>query len=174
MHFLTSLLAALGVSLLVALGPGATSALARSGCSAPPGTAATEQYCETLPSVEGPRDSTVSPVQPLGAVLPEQVTKKLQKLPDDEKVLADVILAMPASPATGGTRATRAAARRAAADPRLDALRPGSGADLLSVVHATADSGGYIEQGFAWTLVLSLLGIAGVSVWGSLRGWSVR
>jgi hypothetical protein len=164
-------LAALSVSLLVALAVGATPALARQGCSAPPGTAATEQYCETVPSVDGPNDATTLPVEPLATVLPERTTNKLR---DDKGVLGDVILAMPATPATAGSRAVRAAARRAAADPRLDALRPGSGSGLLSVVNATAGSGGYIEQGFAWTLVLTLLGIAGLSVWGSLRGWSIR
>jgi hypothetical protein len=159
------------VSLLVALAVGVTPALARQGCAAPQGTAATDQYCETVPSVAGPRDATVLSVQPLAMVLPTRVTKKLRA---DNGVLGDVVLAMPATPATAGSSAVRAAAGRAAADPRLDALRPGSGSDLLSVVNATAGSGGYIEQGFAWTLVLTLVGIAGVSVWGSLRGWSVR
>lgn len=164
-------LAAPGASLLVALTIGAAPAMARAGCAAPPGTAATDQYCETVPSVEGPRDATVVPSKPLSGLLPKQVTEKLRK---DESVLADVLLAMSATPAKAGSGAVRAAAKRAAADPRLDALEPGSGTDLLSVVDATAGSGGYIEQGFAWTLVLTLLGIAGVSVWGSLRGWSIR
>lgn len=170
MRFVT-FLAALSVSLLVALAAGVTPAMARAGCTAPPGTAATDQYCETVPSVEGPNDASAMPLEPLETVLPPKMTKTLR---DDKGVLGDVILAMPATPAKAGTRATRMAARRAAADPRLDALRPGSGTDLLSVVNATAGSGGYIEQGFAWTLVLTLLAIAGVSAWGSLRGWSVR
>lgn len=170
MRFVTSL-AALGVSVLVVLVAGVAPAMARTGCSAPPGTAATDQYCETVPTVEGPRDTGSVPFAPLAEALPKRMTEQLRK---DKSVLADVLLAMPATPATTGSSAMRAAASRAASDPRLDALRPGSGSDIVSVVNATADSGGYIEQGFAWTLVLTLLGIAGVSVWGSLRGWSVR
>jgi hypothetical protein len=164
-------LAALTVSVVLSLAAVTSAAMAREGCGAPSGTAATDQYCETVPSVVGPRDATLLPVAPLATTLPPRVAEKLRKR---KEVLADVLLAMPASPATAGSGPVRAEARRAAADPRLDALRPGSGSDLLSVVNATAGAGGYIEQGFAWTLVLSLLGIAGVSIWGSLRGWSVR
>lgn len=170
MRFVTSV-ATLGASVLLSLAVAASPALARAGCTAPQGTAATDQYCETVPSVEGPRDATSLPVVPLSGVLPKQLTEKLLK---DKSILADVLLGMPATPAAAGSDAVRAAASRAAADPRLDALRPGSGSDVISVVNATAGSGGIIEQGFAWTLVLTLLGIAGVSVWGSLRGWSVR
>jgi hypothetical protein len=170
MRFVTSL-AALGVSLLVAFTVGAAPAMAREGCTAPPGTAATDQYCETVPTVVGPRDATQMPFVPLSGVLTERMTEKLRNA---KSVVADVLLAMPATPARAGSREVRAAAERAASDPRLDALKPGSGTDLLSVVDATAGSGGYIEQGFAWTLVLTLVGIAGVSIWGSLRGWSIR
>jgi hypothetical protein len=170
MRFVTSV-AALSVSVLLSLAVAASPALARAGCTAPQGTAATDQYCETVPSVEGPRDATFVPFEPLAGVLPKQLTEKLRR---DKSVLADVLLAMPATPARAGSSDVRAAASRAAADPRLDALRPGSGSDVLSVVNATAGSGAYIEQGFAWTLVLTLLAVAGVSVWGSLRGWSVR
>jgi hypothetical protein len=149
-------------------------ASASEGCVAPQGTAAIDQYCEMLPTVEGPTDATGRETLPLASVLPKRMVKQLERA----GILGQALLALP-SAAGGGpgamdaTAAERMSARRARSDPRLEALLPGQGTSASSVLDAAGELGSQVEQGFAWTLVMTLLGLAGLSVWGSLRGWSV-
>jgi hypothetical protein len=160
----------LDLALVALLSFGVSPAAARPGCSAPSGTAATDQYCETIPTAAGTMDATAPGSTPLAAVLPKSAARRLRRA----GVAGQAILAMPAATMTGGPPAAQERSREAAHDPRLDALSPGSGLRLSAIADATSEATGYVDKGFAWTMVLTLLGIAGVSAWGTLRGWSER
>jgi hypothetical protein len=141
----------------------ASPAMAAVNCSAPPGTAATEQYCELLPSADGMIDAT-GRHKPLTSVLPRALVKRLR----DAGLLGEVLLALPAfAPDAGAMRS--AAVRQAMSDPRLGALLPDRAQDLQSSLGAAAGSSGRIGDGFQWTLVASLCALAGVSALRSVR-----
>lgn len=140
------------------------------GCEAPPGTAVVDQYCETLPTAEGPTDATGRRARPLVAVLPKWLVKRLR----EAGLLGEVLLSMPAGVDGTSVGQDTAAMRRAAADPRLEALLPGEGADVGSVMKEASDVTRQVEQGFAWTLCLTLAGLASMSAWGSLRKGTFR
>jgi hypothetical protein len=149
----------------------AAPASARTGCDAPPGTAATDQYCETLPTAEGLTDATGKRSRPLATVLPKALVKRLERA----GLLGEVLLALPALPRDAAGRPTDPAARAAAADPRLQQLLSGPAPAPAEVLEATGNAvTGVGDQGFAWTLALSLFALAGVSTLRSLRGWSAR
>jgi hypothetical protein len=158
----------LNLALFVMLALAASPAAASQGCNAPTGTAAIDQYCETFPTAAGSRDATAPSSTPLAAILPKAAARRLRKA----GVPGQVILALPAAAMAGESPSVRARAQSAARDPRLDALRPGSGLKLATIASGASQVGGYVDKGFAWTLVLTLVGIAGVSAWGTLRGWS--
>ena len=122
----------------------------RPDCKAPPGTAAVEQYCESLPTADGDTHLGDKPPRPLAAVLPEPIVHRLQKA----GVAGEVILALPAGP----TRAHQSERQQAPFDPRVKALLPGPALSPKSVVDAAAKSGAeHIDQGFGWALVLTLV-----------------
>jgi hypothetical protein len=146
----------------------ATPASAATSCHAPPGTAATEQYCESLPSADGVIDATGSH-KPLATVLPMALVKRLEHA----GLLGDVLLALPAV-AAGANVMPSAAVRKARVDPRLGALLPGRPRSVRSSFAATVGSAGQVGDGFAWTLVASLCALAAISAVGSLRVWSLR
>jgi hypothetical protein len=148
----------------------AAPASANPGCDAPPGTAAADQYCETLPTADGMTDATGEHLLPLASVLPKDVVRALKRA----GLLGQVLLALPAVAPRSSKSAGGAAARNAAADPRLGSLLPGQPDTPRSVLSTTLHASGQVGKGFAWTLLLSLLALASVSVLGSLRGLSVR
>jgi hypothetical protein len=157
------LLSLLGLmAMLVTAAP----ASAAEGCVAPQGTAAIDQYCEMLPTATGRTDATGRKTVPLASTLPSRMVKRLERA----GLLGRVLLALPAAM---GDASERAATRRARVDPRLGALLPGEGANVGSAIAAAGGMGGQVEQGFAWTLVLTLLTLGGLSMWGSLRDRSV-
>jgi hypothetical protein len=159
----------LSVMALLVVAPAAS---ASQGCVAPDGTAATDQYCEFLATAEGPTDATGSGTRPLASVLSKRAIKRLERA----GVLGQVLLALPAGSGAhpeDTSAAMRTAVRRADVDPRHDALLPGPGPGAGSLVRAAGSMNGQVEQGFAWTLVLTLLALAGLSMWGSLRTRSV-
>jgi hypothetical protein len=160
-------------SLLILIGllPGlwlAAPAMAASSCDAPPGTAATDQYCETLPSADGMIDATGRHT-PLAKVLPMALVRRMEHA----GLLGEVLLALPAvAPADGGMRS--AAVRKASTDPRLRALLPARPQNVRSSVGAVLGTNSGVGNGFAWTLVISLCVLAGISALGSIRVWSLR
>jgi hypothetical protein len=143
---------------------------AHAACDAAPGTAAVDQYCETLPTADGMTNATAEHLVPLASVLPKGLVRRLER----SGVLGQALLALPAVPRASSSTAAGAAARKATADPRLGSLLPGEPRTMHSVLKSTLDTANQVGQGFVWTLVLSLLALAGVSLVGSLRGWSVR
>ena len=150
------------LTLVLLLLASASAAHAKTSCKAPPGTAAVEQYCESLPTADGDTHLGDKPTRPLAAVLPEPIVHRLQKA----GVAGEVILALPAGPPAR----TQSERRQAPFDPRVKALLPGPGLSPKSVVDAAAKNGAeHIDQGFGWALVLTLFGLGGLSVAGSLR-----
>lgn len=149
------------LTLLLMLFIPASAAHASTDCKAPPGTAAVEQYCETLPTADGDAHLGDKPRRPLAAVLPKPIVQRLEKA----GVAGEVILALPAQHAAGRTRLPRSSF-----DPRVKALLPGPGVGARSVIDAAARNGAeHIDQGFGWALVITLFGIGGLSLVGSLR-----
>jgi hypothetical protein len=147
----------------------ASAAPAAPGCDAPPDTAATEQYCETVPAPQGSRDVTRPSSRPLSETLPKPVRSEL----GEAGLLGDVLMAMAtgtvASPPhgrPGNTNPARvAAAERAEFDPRVDALAPGPAEDASSAIRAAATAGAArVQVGFGLALVLILVFLAGCSI----------
>jgi hypothetical protein len=147
-----------------------TPAAARTGCDAAPGTAAADQYCETLPTADGMTDATAEHALPLARVLPAELVRRLQR----SGLLGEVLLALPAGARGSGSPAAERAAREAAADPRLGALAPGKPRDDGSALQSSMSAAGEVGQGFAWTLVVALLTVGAVSLLRSARSWSLR
>jgi hypothetical protein len=162
-----------GLLILITLVPFlwlATPAQAATGCDAPPGTAAADQYCETLPAADGMTDATGEGLLPLAAVLPKALVRRLERA----GLLGQVLLALPAVVGNSSDSRARRAAREASTDPRLGSLLPDGPETSRSAAQAVLDRAGMVDPGFTWTLVLSLLALAGVSGLGFLRGWSLR
>lgn len=150
------------LTLLLLLLVPASAAHAKTNCKAPPGTAAVEQYCESLPTADGDTHLGDKPTRPLAAVLPKPLVHRLEKA----GLAGEVILALPAGPA----RMHQGGRRQTSFDPRVKALLPGPALSPKSVVDAAAKNGAeHIDQGFGWALVLTLFGLGGLSVAGSLR-----
>jgi hypothetical protein len=148
----------------------AAPAEAATGCDAPPGTAAADQYCETLPAADGMTDATAEDLLPLAAVLPKALVRRLERA----GLLGQVLLALPAVAGGSGDNRARRAAREASGDPRLGSLLPDRPETSSSALQTALGAAGTLDQGFTWTLVLSLLALAGVSAIGTLRGGSLR
>jgi hypothetical protein len=147
----------------------ASAAIAAPGCDAPPDTAATDQYCETLVAPQGSQDVSQPSSHPLGATLRSPVASELGRA----GVLGDVVMAMAtgtlvASPdvkAGPASPAHVAAARRAEFDPRVNALTPGPADSTASTIAAAATTGAStIHAGFGLALVLILIFLAGCSL----------
>lgn len=148
------------ILLLLPLFPAA--AHADPSCKAPPGTAAVEQYCESLPSADGDTHLGDKASRPLVSVLPKPLVRRLER----SGVVGEVILALPA----GSDPAHHGARRQASFDPRVKALLPGPADSPRSLVDAASKHAvQHLDQGFGWVLVLTLFGLGGLSVAGSLR-----
>jgi hypothetical protein len=147
----------------------ASAAIAAPGCDAPPDTAATDQYCETLVAPQGSQDVTQPPSHPLGSTLRRPVASELGRA----GVLGDVLMAMQTGTLVASSDvkaglaspARAAAARRAEFDPRVNALTPGPADSAASTIAAAAATGAStIHAGFGLALVLILIFLAGCSL----------
>jgi hypothetical protein len=160
-----------GVRLVVALSVvaflavSAPAAHAERGCQAPPGTAAVDQYCDNLPSVDGTTDPSQRGLHRLVTLLPKPVAQRLR----EKGLLGEVLLALPAGETVDVHRGgpPSVAARGIRFRPVSDALLPGPAANVRSVVEAASKGGVAPEVG--WALGLTLLCLAAVSLWGVLR-----
>ena len=71
------------IPLFIALATASPAAAQR--CEAPPGTAAVDEYCETIPTVTGDRSADARPEQPVA--LPPGTVEELQKEGEDGAAL---------------------------------------------------------------------------------------
>jgi hypothetical protein len=150
------------VALLLVWAPSASAAR---GCQAPPGVAAADQYCETLPAAGGSVDPSGRDVARLVAHLPKGVVAELQKY----GLLGQVLLALPAGDRTvGGHGRLALDARRVRFEPGVDALLPGPAQNAKAAVEAAAAAGD-VNREMGWALGVTLFGLAALSLWGTLR-----
>jgi hypothetical protein len=147
----------------------ASAATAAPGCNAPPDTAATDQYCETLVAPQGLQDVSRPSSSPLSSTLRRPVASEL----GSAGVLGDLLMGMPTGTLVGSSDvrpglaspAHVAAARRAEFDPRVNALTPGPADSAASTIAAAAATGAStIHAGFGLALVLILIFLAGCSL----------
>lgn len=157
-----------GVIALVAAAAGLAapgSALAQGSlCSASPGTAASEQYCELVPGAGGdqPRDGAVPP---LGARLPPRVRNRLAvRGPAGGAVLGLPAAAPAVSP--GGERGTPSSSPsqrpHSSAPPGVSAsARPGAVTPPLArtSVGASSSAGDVVGPGFYFLLAALVLAV---------------
>jgi hypothetical protein len=130
-------------------------------CDAPPGTAAIEQYCETIPSASGPRggDTEAEAKQP---VPPETLRKiEAEGAPGRElgQVLRGAATPVPTSaamPATPPSRRSKRKPERSATPRPTPTATPVSTGNPLSAVRSALAGGETVGGGFPWVL----LGIA--------------
>jgi hypothetical protein len=146
--------------LLAGAPPGA---FAESGCQAPPGTAAVEQYCDTLPAVGGPSDPTGTIRRRLASVLPKPLVHRL----DQAGVLGEVLLALPAADSASRALPT-VNGRRARFRPGVAPLLPGPAMTARSLSDGAATSS-WVSGGLGWVLVATMFSLALISLWGHLR-----
>lgn len=131
-------------------------------CVAPPGTAAIDEYCETIPEATGDRGSPLPPrrVPPAtleslrelgtdGAKLADQLDRKVLAQRDDRRTELD-----------GPALTTRGGGPAAAED------EPGS--NPLDAVRSAVGTGARIEDELGWAIALVTLLIAG-SWWVGIR-----
>jgi hypothetical protein len=134
-------------------------------CTAPPGTAAVDQYCETVPSVasaQGPSGGSVADAEATRSV-PPRTLRQLAAAGAPGRQLSRVLEGSRAAAATRRAHpASRAHARRAPAPARPTrsravALAPSRGNPLTAVTAAVA-GGERIGSGFPWVLLLIAAG----------------
>jgi hypothetical protein len=122
-------------------------------CQAPPGTAAIEQYCETVPSGTGERPA-VAGVQ---ATLPPSTERALRASGGDGEALADLLTADRPRRARGGEGAPM---RR-----RWRAVAPPVGSNPLNAVRASVESGATLGGGFVWLMTALTVLASGAAWW---------
>ena len=136
-------------------------AIAESGCQAPPGTAAIEQYCDNLPSVRGPSDPTVGANLRLASALSKPLVLHLKH----EGVLGEALLALPvADPHPGPLHIVKG--RRARFEPGVAPLLPAPAATTRSVLAGPTTPSSWMGGGLGWALVATMLCLALLSLWG--------
>jgi hypothetical protein len=113
-------------------------------CVAPPGTAAVDQYCETVPTAEGDRGSA----DPPPAKLAPETVAALNRTPDGQ-ALAQVL----------GQDAATGKAR----NKRVPAVTPAPASDPFSAITQAIGDGSTIGTGFIIALIIIALLMAG---WG--------
>ena len=136
----------------------ASGAWAANGCDGSGDTAAADQYCESLPTADGDTDVTQRHARPLASVLPAKTVAKLEHA----GTLGAVVLALPAGVTSHPTRAPHQ--QHKSIKKIVNGLLPGPGVAARAIVSA-AGGGGHVDAGFEWALVLTLLGVSGMSIW---------
>jgi cobalamin biosynthesis Mg chelatase CobN len=143
---------------------GTTVASAQGECVAPPGTAAIDQYCETVPSSKGDRGPSAPEQQRPEQRLPsaeEQTLKQLEQAGSDGRALAEVVRAerrasrqRAARSSSGGRDSASVNERRpaTATEPAAPTQNP-----VAAVTSAAAD-GPTVSPWLIWiALVVALL-----------------
>jgi hypothetical protein len=137
-------------------------------CVAPPGTAAIEQYCETVPDASGGRPADSGGVADATASnpVPAETIRQLDASGESGRDLSRVLRAgtSPAR-ARGTARARRSAPRARRSAPRrarpADAAPPA--ANPLDAVGSAFSRGGTVGDGFAWILLAIAAGMGGAA-----------
>lgn len=133
-------------------------------CTAPPGTAAIEQYCETVPTAAGggrPGSGTAA-VQPV----PPATAKELDAAGASGVRLDDVLRGAPKPAATPpGARPGVPArpARPVRAVPSLEPALPAQPGNPLSAVMASVTGERTVGGGFPWVLLAIAVGVGGTA-----------
>lgn len=171
------LLSAFAAAVAVAVTPVAATA---QNCVAPPGTAAIEQYCETVPDAANRGQGTASERRRFGDALSRRDARRLERAGADGRSVLDL-------PAAVGARASGEGsdgAVGAATGGRGDGSGPNGGAGtgrrsippaaaepsnnpLEAVVKAVGEGGG-VSGTFGWLLMATALGAVAVG-WTRLR-----
>ena len=143
-------------------------------CEAPPGTAAVEQYCETVLAAGGARGAGrgAAPAQPV----PARTLRRLEASGAQGRQLSELLQGAPAAaPARGTSRAaprrrparrtSRAAPRGRVGAGRQAALRPAPAAPAnpLSAVRSALTGGETVGRGFPWVLLAIAAGMGAVA-----------
>jgi hypothetical protein len=148
----------------LSVGVGAAPAAAQQQCVAPPGTAAVEQYCETIPAATGPR--TLGPshtAAPPSAPTPVPVVqRRLARAGAPGQELDRLVQRSATAPPVREHHA-RASRPRAAATPAP--LQIGS---PLRTASAVLSGGETVGGGFGWVL-LAIAAATGGAGWLRLR-----
>lgn len=144
-------------------------------CVAPPGTAAIEQYCETVPDAANRGQGTASERRRLRQSLPPRQARRLEQAGAD----GQAVLALPAAgggPGATGTagagssrsRQDRASGVAGAAKSRIqpDAAEPSS--NPLDAIANAVGTGGGVSGAFGWLLMGTALAAAALA-WTRMR-----
>lgn len=130
-------------------------------CKAPPGTAAIDQYCETIPTASGDRGSGTGATQ-ARAPIPAGTRKELAET-EDGRALAAIIGADMRDRNSPGRGSEPAAGAGGADSPELV-----PGANPFTAVLAAIESGSPTGSGFFVALLLATILMAGLG-WHRLR-----
>lgn len=141
---------ALGLLLLLVL----TGSAAAASCVAPPGTAAIDQYCETVPGASGDRGSGDPP---LTARVPSKTAATLRRSGPDGVALAQALGHSSPQGSKKPRHESATSGRTQATDPRAPSNNP------LSAVGQAIGKGSTIGSGFVIALLAVTLVVVG---WG--------
>jgi hypothetical protein len=134
-------------------------------CTAPPGTAAVEQYCETVPSASGPRGGDTGAAAPLP--VPANTQRELEASGTPGRELNEVLrgTATPAATATP-RQGARKPEKRVAPTAQAPAPTPApvSTGNPLSAVRYAVTGADTVGGGFPWALLL-IAAIVGGAGW---------
>ena len=163
MHTMRSLL----LSMLLLLAVAAPAAAGTTDCVAPPGTAAIEEYCETVPSATGDKGGGVRAPQPLD----RSTRSELRALGADGQALAGLLRSDgsgSASGSGGGSAGSKASNSGGSAGTRggggASATQDEPSGNPLHAVTSAVEAGPTLGGGFAW----ALLGITALMI---AAGW---
>jgi hypothetical protein len=139
-------------------------------CAAPPGTAAVEQYCETIPSASGPRGGDTGAAAP--RPVPSNTQRELEASGTPGRELNEVLrgAATPApataiaTPRPGTRKRDKRAAPRATPTAQAPAPTPASAGNPLSAVRYAVTGADTVGGGFPWVLLL-IAAIVGGAGW---------
>jgi hypothetical protein len=150
----------LPILLLVLLAP-ASQARAQD-CIAPPGTAAVDEYCETVPEATGERGSPAPPRN----VSPSTLAA-LRAQGEDGARLADQLDRAVLAKDPNRRRDRDAPVAKGDVASRMDSSEPGS--NPLDAIREAVGTGARVEAGLGWALALITLALGGVWWLGTRR-----
>jgi hypothetical protein len=140
-------------TMLFVLTPGGASA---QRCVAPPGTAAVDQYCETVPTAGGDRDSS-GPRAPVTPVAPS-TSAALARAGKDGEALNRALGQQPGK-ASQGVKGTRRDGAASGSGSGSAAIPSAPSDNPLTAVRQSLASGDTIGSGFVWALLLVTIGV---------------
>jgi hypothetical protein len=141
----------LGVAaLLVAAAPASAQ-----DCEAPPGTAAIDEYCETIPSAAGGEVVGTDGLRAPPAI-PRATVRALDRAGPDGKALNRFLGQDPNAPARKGERA-----KPLPLDGGVDQKAPSS--NPLDAIRSAVSSGATVGDGFVWVMLAITLLMVGIA-----------